>query len=114
MLDLLLIWLVTTVSLLIISSIKFFGVAIRDFRTAVIVALVLGLLNAIVRPILGFLSFPLIILSFGLFTLVINAAVFWLAAALIDGFTLRRGCLSALLGPIVLSLLNTVILAILR
>ncbi len=110
--ELLTIWIVTSLSLLVISRIGLFGVDIEDFGTALVVAVVLGLLNAILRPILNLLSFPLLVLSFGLFSVFINAAVFWLAASLVSGFELRRGCFSALIGPIALAALNSIILAI--
>lgn len=112
--NLLIIWLVSAVSLLVIARIRLFAIEIDGFGTALVVALVLGLLNALLRPILGFLSFPLLILTFGLFSFVINALIFYLAARLVTGFELRGGCLSALLGPVALSLLNSLILAILR
>ncbi len=75
--DLLVIWLVTSISLLIISQIDFFGIEVKNFGTALVVALVLGILNALLGPVLRFFSFPLIILTFGLFSFVINAAIFW-------------------------------------
>ena len=106
------IWIVTSLSLLVISRVGIFGIDIEDVKTALIVAVVLGLLNAILRPILSFLSFPLLILTFGLFSVFINAAVFWLASNLVSGFELRRGCFSALIGPIALAVLNAIILAI--
>ncbi len=106
------IWIVTSISILVISRIGIFGIDIEDVGTALVVAVVLGLLNAILRPILSFLSFPLLILSFGLFSVFINAAVFWLTSRLVSGFELRRGCFSALVGPIALALLNAIILAI--
>lgn len=112
--DLLVIWLVTSISLLIISQIEFFGIEVKDFGTALVVAVVLGILNALLGPVLRFFSFPLIILTFGLFSFVINAAIFWLAASLVDGFKLRGGCLSALIGPVVLGLINSLLMAILR
>ncbi len=110
--ELVIVWAVTTISLLIISRIGLFGVEIENFGTAIVVAAVLGLLNAILRPILSFLSFPLLVLTFGLFSVFINAAVFWTAASLVSGFELRRGCFSALVGPIALAALNTFILAV--
>lgn len=110
--ELVIVWAVTAFSLLIISRIGLFGVEIENFGTAIVVAVVLGLLNAILRPILSFLSFPLLVLTFGLFSIFINAAVFWLAASLVSGFELRRGCFSALVGPIALAALNTIILAV--
>ena len=109
----LIIWLVTAVSLLIISRIELFGIEIENFGTALIVAVVLGLLNAVLRPVLNFFSLPLLWLTFGLFSVVVNVAAFGFAAALVKGFELRHGCLSALIGPILLGLLNSIILAIL-
>ncbi len=112
--DLLVIWLVTSISLLIISQIDFFGIQVKSFGSALVVALVLGILNALLKPILSFISFPLIILTFGLFSVVVNAAIFWLASALVDGFKIKGGCLSALIGPIVLSLISSLLMTILR
>ena len=115
--ELLIIWLVTAVSLLIISRIELFGIEIENFGTALIVAVVLGLLNAVLRPVLNFFSFPLLWLTFGLFSvvvnIVVNVAAFGVAAAVVNGFELRRGCLSALIGPVLLGLLNSIILAVL-
>ena len=110
--ELLVIWLVTSISLLVISRIGLFGIDIENFGTALMVAVVLGLLNAVLKPVLTFLSFPLLFLTFGLFSVFINAVVFWLAAGLVKGFELRRGCFSALIGPIALAVLNSIILAI--
>jgi putative membrane protein len=63
------------------------GVAFSDTPTLLLAAVLLGIANAIVRPILTFLTFPLTILTFGLFLLVVNAAVIGLVAALLGGFT---------------------------
>jgi len=62
------------------------GITVRNFWVALIVALVIGLLNALVRPLLLLLTLPVNILTLGLFTLVINALMFWLAATLVSGF----------------------------
>ncbi len=106
-------WLVTAVSLLILSKLPL-GIEIDDFGTALVSALVLGLLNAFVRPVLAFLAFPITVLTLGLFTFILNAIIFWLAAALVDGFRLRGGWLAALIGPIALGLLNGLLLALIR
>lgn len=113
MLHLLIVWLVTTVSLLIIAQLPL-GIEIKNFRTALITALVLGILNAFVRPVLGFFFFPLTILTLGLFSFVLNAIIFWLASVLVDGFRLRGGFISALIGPIILGILNAIIFWFLR
>lgn len=109
----LLTWLVTTVSLFIISRLKL-GIDIKDLGTVAVAALVLGLLNAVVRPILAFFSLPITILTLGLFALVLNALMIMLMAALVKGVRLQNGFWSALLGSIVLSLLNWLIFAIIK
>ncbi len=65
------------------------GVMVRDFPHAFFAAIVLGLVNALVRPLLTLLSLPITILTLGLFTLVINALLFWLASGLVPGFTVH-------------------------
>jgi putative membrane protein len=101
------VWLVTTVSLLIITRLPL-GVRARDMGTAVVAALVLGLLNALLGPILRFLAFPITFLTLGLFAIVINAFLLWLTGKLVEGFRVD-GALSAILGAVVLGLLNALI-----
>lgn len=108
MLNLLLTWLVTALSLLLITRLDI-GISVRDFGTALVAALVIGLVNAILGPILRLLALPLTILTLGLFALVVNAVLFWLAAGIVTGFRLRNGFWSALIGSIVLSLSNAII-----
>lgn len=105
-------WLVTTVSFLLISRLPI-GVEIDSFGKAAISALVFGVLNALLRPILGFFTFPLIILTLGLFLFVLNAIIFGLAAWLVPGFRLRWGIWSALIGSIALSIINSLIFRLL-
>jgi putative membrane protein len=62
-------------------------VQMKGFTTALIAALVLGLLNTIIRPILLVLTLPVNFITLGLFTFVINGLMFWLAARLLDGFS---------------------------
>jgi putative membrane protein len=81
------------------------GIEVRDARAALLGALVLGIANAIVRPILVFLTLPLTIITLGLFLFVVNAIMLMLAAALVDGFKVR-GFGAALAGSVLLSLLN--------
>jgi putative membrane protein len=61
-------------------------VQISTFSTALIAALVLGLLNVLIRPLLVILTLPISVLTLGLFILVINGLMFWLAAKFLDGF----------------------------
>lgn len=62
------------------------AVQVRSFGSALLAALVIGLLNAIVRPILVVLTLPVTMITLGLFILVINGFMFWLASRLLDGF----------------------------
>ena len=100
--------LVTAVSLVIISKLPT-GVEIDSFGKAIISAIVFGILNALLRPILAFLAFPITFLTFGLFALIINAVIFGLAAALVTGFRLRWGFWSALIGSFALSVIMSII-----
>lgn len=105
-------WIVTTLSFLIISRLPI-GVEIDSIGKAILSAAVFGILNALLRPILGFFTFPLIILTLGLFLFVLNAIIFGLAAWLVPGFRLRWGIWSALIGSIALSVINSIIFRIL-
>ena len=88
----------------------YFQIANRNsFAKAAISAVVFGILNALLRPVLGFLTFPIIILTFGLFALVLNAIIFGLAAYLVEGFRLRWGFWSALIGSIALGIVNSLL-----
>ena len=78
------------------------------FLTILIVALIFGLVNTFIKPILKVLSFPVIILSLGLFTLVINAAMLGLTAGLTDALSIKDFW-SALLGAIVISIVSAVL-----
>jgi putative membrane protein len=101
-------WLVTSVSLFLISKLPT-GVEISSFQKALISAIVFGLLNAFVRPVIAFFAFPITFLTFGLFSVIINAIIFGLAAALVDGFSLRWGFWSALIGAVLLGFINSLI-----
>ena len=79
------------------------GVEIHGTGTLLVAALLLGIVNAFVRPLIVLLTFPITIVTLGLFLWVINAAMLGLVARLLDGFTLH-GFGSALLGALVISL----------
>ncbi|BAY65527.1 hypothetical protein NIES22_56330 [Calothrix brevissima NIES-22] len=110
----LLTWLGTAVALLITSKIVS-GFVIQTFVAALVAAIVIGLVNAFIRPILRFFAFPITLLSFGLFTFVINALALWLASALTPGSGFEiKGFFPALLGSIVLAIVSSVINYFLR
>ena len=81
-------WLITTVAILIAGHLLS-GVVIRSFTTAIVAALVLGLINAVIRPILVILTLPITILSLGLFIFVLNALLVLLTSAIVPGFEVR-------------------------
>ena len=62
------------------------GITIRDFYSALVAALVLGLINALIKPILLLLTLPINIITLGLFTFVLNALLFWFASTIVKGF----------------------------
>jgi putative membrane protein len=99
--------LVTALSLLILSRISI-GLEVENMGTALLAALVLGLLNATLRPVLGFLAFPITLLTFGLFAIVLNAIVLYITAALVKGFEIRN-FLAAIIAAILLGILNGLI-----
>jgi len=76
------------------------GIHIRGLETLLLAALLLGLVNAIVRPVVVFLTLPLTLVTLGLFLLIINAAMFWLTSLFLGGFVVH-GFLAALGGAIV-------------
>lgn len=84
------------------------GIQIADFATALITALVIGLLNAILKPILIFLTLPLTILTLGLFTFVISAILILLASKFVPGFTVTSFWYALLLS-LILSIVNGII-----
>lgn len=75
------------------------GVTVRNFWTALVAALVIGLINIVIRPILVLLTLPVNILTLGLFTLVINAVLFWFTSTIVKGFEVS-GFTAAFLGAL--------------
>ncbi|OKH54796.1 hypothetical protein NIES2101_06425 [Calothrix sp. HK-06] len=110
----LLTWLGTAVALIITAHIVP-GFIIKNFAAALVATVVVGLVNAFIRPILGILAFPVTLITFGLFTFVLNALALWLASALTPAnyFTIN-GFVPAFLGSIVLSIVSSLISYVLR
>jgi putative membrane protein len=101
-----------TAALLLIVAKLVNGVEVSGWGPAIVGALVLGVVNAVVRPVMVVLTFPITIVTFGLFLLVINALVLWLVAAIVPGVRVK-GFGPALLGSLLLTLLNMCIAALL-
>jgi putative membrane protein len=104
MLQLVLRWAINAIALValpyIVSSIE-----VASFGTALAAALVIGLVNALIRPVLLVLTLPVNLLTLGLFTLVVNALCFWLAGSLFEGFRVA-GFWPAFWGAIVYSIVS--------
>ena len=101
---LLAIWIINALALLALPYVVP-SVHVASFGTALIVALVLGLINAVLRPLLILLTLPVSVLTLGLFIFVINALLFQLAGHLVNGFNVG-GFWPALFGSIVYSLIS--------
>jgi putative membrane protein len=84
------------------------GFYVQSFGAAVIAAIVLGVANAVVRPILIVLTFPITILTLGIFLLVINAFMYLLVSAVVPGFHVH-GLMTAIIGSIITSIVSSIL-----
>lgn len=100
-------WLLNAAALLLVAYL-YSGVDIRSYSAALIAALVLGLFNTVLRPLLVILTLPVTVLTLGLFLFVINALLFWAAAGMLDGFNVT-GFGGALIGSLLYSVMGIVI-----
>src|SRR6478672_1090624 len=99
-------WVSNILALVATSYLLHTGIWFRDWHAAWMGALALGLLNAFVRPVLLFLTLPLNILTLGVFTIFLNAAIFFTAGYIIDGFKIPN-YLWAILGSLLFSVFST-------
>ena len=102
----LLVWLINALSLLAVPYLLP-SVSVDSFTIALVTALLLGLVNTLIRPLLLLVTLPITILTLGLFTLVINGLLFWLVASFVEGFRVG-GFWSAFWGAIIYSLISSV------
>ena len=100
-------WLLSAAALLAVAYF-YSGVEVTSFTAALIAALVIGLFNMVLRPVLVVLTLPVTVLTLGLFLFVINALMFWAAASVLDGFYVR-GFGAALLGSLIYSVFGVLI-----
>lgn len=104
---LLLVWLLNAVALLAVAQLLP-GIEVHSFGAALLAAVLLGLINAILRPLLILLTLPVTLLSLGLFLLVINACLFWFGGSLIEGFVVT-GFWPGFFGALLYSLISWVL-----
>jgi putative membrane protein len=104
-------WLISAMAVYVTAN-MLPGITIRSFGAALVVALVLGLINALIRPVLVFFSIPLLLVTLGLFMLVINALLLQFAAWMVDGFAVQSfwwAVLGSLCISVVAWLMNAVL-----
>lgn len=100
-------WILSAIAILITANVVP-GFKVDSFTTALIVALVLGIVNAVIKPILLILTLPINLITFGLFTFVINATLILLVSQFVKGFTVV-GFVPALIAAVILWLISLVI-----
>ncbi len=93
---------------LIITAYIVPGFEVANFQSALLAAIVLGVINTFIKPVLVFLTFPLTIVTLGLFIFVVNAIVLFMTSFFVSGLTIN-GWLPAILGAIVLSVVSTIL-----
>ena len=101
---LLLVWILNAVALLVVAYVLP-GIVVASFGSAMLAALVLGLINMLVKPVLILLTLPITIVTLGLFLLVLNALMFWFAGSILNGFQVN-GFWWAVAGAILYSLIS--------
>ena len=101
---LLLVWILNAVALLVVAYVLP-GIVVASFGSAMLAALVLGLINMLVKPVLVLLTLPITIVTLGLFLLVLNALMFWFAGSILKGFQVN-GFWRAVGGAILYSLIS--------
>jgi putative membrane protein len=104
MIKLLVVWLINALALIAVAYLMP-GIAVSSFGAALVAALVLGLVNAVVRPVLVLLTLPVTILTLGLFIFVLNGLLFWMVGSWLEGFHVA-GFWSAVFGAIVFSIIS--------
>ena len=100
----LLVWILNAVALLIVAYVLP-GITVASFGSALIAALVLGLLNMLVKPVLILLTLPITVITIVLFLLVLNALLFWFAGSILKGFAVN-GFWWAMIGAILYSIIS--------
>lgn len=111
MLRLLAVWLVNALALIAVAYLMP-GISVSSFVTALVAALVLGLVNAVIRPFLILLTLPATIVTLGLFIFVINGLLFWFVGSFVQGFSVA-GFWAGVLGAIVFSVISWLLSALL-
>ncbi len=100
-------WFINAFALLLLAY-TLPGIAVSGLYAALVAALILGVINAVVRPVLIILTLPITIITLGLFTFVINGFLFWFAGTVVKGFEVQ-GFWAAMLGALIMTLVNAIV-----
>ena len=100
----LLVWLINALALIAVAYLMP-SITVSSFWTALVAALILGLVNAFIRPVLVLLTLPVTVITLGLFILVINGLLFWFVGSFIDGFVVQ-GFWAGFFGAILFSIVS--------
>lgn len=107
---LLLVWLINTLALIAVAYLMP-SISVSSFTTALVAALILGLINTFIRPVLVLLTLPVTIVTLGLFILVINGLLFWFVGSFVEGFVVR-GFWAGLIGSVLYSFISWLLAAL--
>jgi putative membrane protein len=110
MMRILLVWLMNALALIAVAYLVP-SITVRSFTAALVAALLLGLVNAVVRPILIVLTLPATILTLGLFIFVLNGLLFWFVGSFVRGFEVQ-GFWAGLIGSILFSIVSWMLSAL--
>ncbi|MBI5078265.1 MAG: phage holin family protein [Candidatus Yonathbacteria bacterium] len=99
-------WIIVALTILALPSFVP-GITITSFGTALLVAAFFGILNTVVRPLILLVAFPITLITFGLFSFVVNALLFWGVGSFVKGFEVA-GFVPALIGSLVVSAVSSV------
>jgi putative membrane protein len=104
------VWLINALALIAVAYLVP-SIHVSSFTSALVAALILGLVNAVIRPVLVLLTLPVTILTLGLWILVINALLFWFVGSFVRGFVVE-GFLAGLIGSILFSIVSWLLSAL--
>lgn len=112
MFKLLIVWVLNAVALMAVAYVVP-GIQVASFMTALLTAVVIGLVNMLIKPLLVLLTLPITVLTLGLFLLVINGLLFWLVGHLLQGFsvsTVMAGIIGALVYSVITWMFDAIVL----
>jgi putative membrane protein len=108
MVSLLVLWLVVAFAILA-TAFLLPGMEVKDYKVALVAAIVMGIVNVLIQPIVAFFAFPITFLTFGLFSWVINGLMLMLVAKVVPDFKVS-GCLTAIIGSALISLISAIVM----